>query len=185
MHALRCDRPGTLSLVEQDVPRPADGEVLVRIRRVGICGTDYHIYAGDQPYFEYPRIIGHELGGEVAEAPAGSTLRAGQVVAIEPYLWCGSCRACQMGKTNCCRRLQVLGVHRDGGACAYICVPERNVVPADGLWVDAAAMVEFLAIGAHGIRRSGVTAEPAGCWWSAPARSASRPRSSPRAAERI
>ncbi len=155
MKALRCDQPGALSLIERDAPRPATGEVLVRIRRVGVCGTDYHIYAGNQPYLEYPRVIGHELGGEVAEAPSGSALRIGQVVAIEPYLWCGTCRACRIGKTNCCQQLQVLGVHRDGGACDYICVPERNVVPAEGLGVEAAAMVEFLAIGAHGIRRSG------------------------------
>lgn len=154
MKALRCDEPGTLSVIERDIPEPADGEVLVRIRRVGICGTDYHIYAGNQPYLEYPRVIGHELGGEVAAVPAGSALRVGQVVAVEPYIWCGTCRACRMGKTNCCRRLQVLGVHRDGGASDYICVPERNVVAAEGLAVEAAAMVEFLAIGAHGIRRS-------------------------------
>ena len=155
MRALRCDEPGQLSLIRRDPPRPGAGEALVRIRRVGICGTDYHIYGGNQPYFDYPRVIGHELGGEVVEAPSGSTLRAGQVVAIEPYLYCGSCRACRAGRTNCCRRLQVLGVHRDGGACDYIVVPERNVVPADGLGVAEAAMVEFLAIGAHGIRRSG------------------------------
>ena len=155
MRALLCDEPGKLSIVRRDEPRAAAGEVLVRIRRVGICGTDYHIFAGNQPYLEYPRVIGHELGGEVVEAPSGSALRAGQVVAIEPYLWCGTCRACRIGRTNCCQRLQVLGVHRDGGACDYIAVPERHVVPADGLSVSAAAMVEFLAIGAHGVRRSG------------------------------
>jgi 2-desacetyl-2-hydroxyethyl bacteriochlorophyllide A dehydrogenase len=127
----------------------------VRIRRVGICGTDYHIFQGNQPYLEYPRVIGHELAGEIAEAPADSPLRVGDIVCIEPYLYCGTCRACRQGKTNCCRHLQVLGVHRDGGACEYIAIPERNVVPADGLGLDEAAMVEFLAVGAHGVRRSG------------------------------
>ena len=155
MRALLCDEPGKLSIVRRDPPTAGAGDVLVRIRRVGICGTDYHIYAGNQPYLAYPRVIGHELGGEIAEAPSGSALRTGQVVAIEPYLWCGTCRACRTGRTNCCQRLEVLGVHRDGGACDYIAVPERNVVPADGLSVTGAAMVEFLAIGAHGIRRSG------------------------------
>ncbi len=154
MKALRCDEPGKLSLIERDVPKPASGEVLVRIRRVGICGTDYHIYGGNQPYLDYPRVIGHELGGEVAETLPGSALRVEQIVSIEPYIWCGTCRACRLGKTNCCQRLQVLGVHRDGGACDYIAVPERNVVPADGLRVEEAAMAEFLAIGAHGVRRS-------------------------------
>jgi 2-desacetyl-2-hydroxyethyl bacteriochlorophyllide A dehydrogenase len=158
MKALRCDEPGKLSIVEREPPSIGPGEVLVRIRRVGICGTDYHIFHGNQPYLEYPRVIGHELSGEIAEAPKGSTFKSGDIVCIEPYLYCGACRACRQGKTNCCRNLQVLGVHRDGGACEYIAVPERNVVPAAGLGLDEAAMVEFLAIGAHGIRRSGAGA---------------------------
>jgi 2-desacetyl-2-hydroxyethyl bacteriochlorophyllide A dehydrogenase len=156
MRALRCDEPGKLSIIQRDLPKPGPGEVLVRIRRVGICGTDYHIYHGNQPYLEYPRVIGHELAGEIAEAPIGSSLKVGDIVCIEPYLYCGTCRACQRGKTNCCQNLQVLGVHRDGGACEYLVVPERNVVPAPGLGLDEAAMVEFLAIGAHGVQRSGM-----------------------------
>jgi 2-desacetyl-2-hydroxyethyl bacteriochlorophyllide A dehydrogenase len=154
MKALSCDQPGKLSIVQRPEPEPAQGEVLVRIRRVGICGTDYHIFHGNQPYLSYPRVIGHELGAEVVAAPPGSALQTGQIVAIAPYLYCGQCRACRIGKTNCCQKLEVLGVHRDGGACEYLCVPERNVVPADGLTASQAAMVEFLAIGAHGVRRS-------------------------------
>jgi 2-desacetyl-2-hydroxyethyl bacteriochlorophyllide A dehydrogenase len=156
MKALLCDEPGKLSIVQRDVPRVGPGEVLVRIRRIGICGTDYHIFHGNQPYLDYPRVIGHELAGEVAESPVGSSLQVGEIVCIEPYLSCGACRACHQGKTNCCRNLQVLGVHRDGGACEYLAVPERNVVPAAGLSLDQAAMVEFLAIGAHGVQRSGL-----------------------------
>jgi len=91
-------------------------------------------------------------------APEGSALRPGDVVAIEPYLYCGECRACRKGRTNCCRRLEVLGVHRDGGAAPLIALPERHVVPAPGLSTREAAMVEFLAIGAHGVRRSGADA---------------------------
>jgi 2-desacetyl-2-hydroxyethyl bacteriochlorophyllide A dehydrogenase len=159
MKALSCDAPGRLSLIDRDDPQAGAGEVLVRIRRVGICGTDYHIFHGNQPYLDYPRVIGHELGGEVVEAPAGSALRPGQVVAIEPYLYCGTCRACRLGRTNCCRSLKVLGVHCDGGASEFLVVPERHVVPAEGLTLDDAAMVEFLAIGAHGIRRSGAGAD--------------------------
>lgn len=155
MRALRCDEPGRLSVIQQNAPVPGPGEVLVRIRRVGICGTDYHIFHGNQPYLDYPRIIGHELAGEIAQAPDGSSLQVGETVCIEPYLYCGACRACRQGKTNCCQHLQVLGVHRDGGACEYIVVPERNVVSAAGLGLDEAAMVEFLAIGAHGVQRSG------------------------------
>lgn len=153
MKAILCEKPETLRLIDRPEPQRRPGEALVRIRRVGICGTDYHIYKGNQPYFEYPRVIGHELGAEVVEADAGSTFRPGQVVAIQPYLHCGSCGACRRGRTNCCKTLSVLGVHRDGGLCEFLSVPEQNVVPAEGLTVDQAAMVEFLAIGAHGIRR--------------------------------
>ncbi|WP_343716681.1 zinc-binding alcohol dehydrogenase family protein [Inquilinus sp.] len=153
MKAILCEKPETLRLIDRPEPQRRPGEVLVRIRRVGICGTDYHIYKGNQPYFEYPRVIGHELGAEVVEADAGSAFRPGQVVAIQPYLHCGTCGACRRGRTNCCRTLSVLGVHRDGGLCEFLSLPEENVVPAEGLSVDQAAMVEFLAIGAHGIRR--------------------------------
>jgi 2-desacetyl-2-hydroxyethyl bacteriochlorophyllide A dehydrogenase len=156
MKALRCDEPGKLSIIQCDVPTIGAGEVLIRIRRVGICGTDYHIFHGNQPYLEYPRVIGHELAGEIVETAPGSSLKVGDIVCIEPYLYCSTCRTCRMGKTNCCQSLEVLGVHRDGGACEYIAVPERNAVPALGLGVDEAAMVEFLAIGAHGIQRSGL-----------------------------
>lgn len=155
MKALLCDEPGRLTLIDMPEPQPGPGEVLVRIRRAGVCGTDYHIFAGNQPYLSYPRVMGHELAGTVEAAPVGSDLRTGQVVCIEPYIWCGACRACRRGRTNCCQNLQVLGVHRDGGFCEFLCVPERNVIPADGLGLEEAAMAEFLAIGAHGVRRSG------------------------------
>ncbi|WP_413993062.1 zinc-binding alcohol dehydrogenase family protein [Labrys okinawensis] len=156
MRALSCEEPGRLRIIERDEPSAGEGDVLVRIRHVGVCGTDYHIFHGNQPYLSYPRVIGHELGGEVVTAPAGSSLRQGQIVSIMPTLYCGRCRACLAGKTNCCQRLEVLGVHRDGGACDYIAVPEANVIPAEGLTASQAAMVEFLAIGAHGVSRGGI-----------------------------
>jgi 2-desacetyl-2-hydroxyethyl bacteriochlorophyllide A dehydrogenase len=156
MRALSCDEPGKLRIIERAEPVAQDGEVLVRIRHIGICGTDYHIFHGNQPYLSYPRVIGHELGGEVVMAPAGSSLEPGRIVTIMPTLYCGQCRACKADRTNCCQHLEVLGVHRDGGACDYIAVPERNVIPADGLTARQAAMVEFLAIGAHGVERGGV-----------------------------
>jgi 2-desacetyl-2-hydroxyethyl bacteriochlorophyllide A dehydrogenase len=130
--------------------------VRVRLRRAGVCGTDLHIFDGTQPYFEYPRVIGHELAGEIDEADAGGGFAPGQPVAIIPYLSCGSCVACRGGKANCCQRLAVLGVHIDGGMADYVCVPESNIVAADGMSLDQAAMVEFLAIGAHAVRRGAV-----------------------------
>jgi len=154
MRSLICERPGEIAVAERPRPAPGPGQVLVRIRRAGVCGTDLHIYEGSHPFLEYPRVIGHELSGEVAETGQGCTIEIGQQVYVIPYLACGSCVACRRGKTNCCQRIGVLGVHIDGGMADYVCVPEANVAAADGVTLDQAAMVEFLAIGAHAARRA-------------------------------
>ena len=154
MKTVICNEPYALSVIDRPPPEAAEGEVLVRIRRVGLCGTDYHIFAGRHPFLAYPRVMGHELGGEVVQAPAGSPLRAGQIVAINPYLACGTCVACRKDKPNACVNIRVLGVHADGGMCEYLAVPERAIVDATGLTLDQAAMLEFLAIGAHAVARS-------------------------------
>ncbi|OLP57978.1 dehydrogenase [Xaviernesmea oryzae] len=158
MKALLCDEPGRLTLVHRPMPVRAQDEVLVRIRHVGICGTDFHIYAGKHPFLEYPRVMGHELSGTVEEAPEGSGLAAGQPVYIVPYLSCGHCHACSKGLTNACQNIRVLGVHCDGGMAEYLSVPVRNVVPTGKIALEDAAMIEFLAIGAHGVKRGGITA---------------------------
>ena len=132
--------------------------VLVRIRRVGICGTDYHIFEGKHPFLQYPRVMGHELAVEILEADPASGARTGEVFVVNPYLSCGQCIACRAGKPNCCVRISVLGVHRDGGMAGLLSIPPQNLVRADGLAVDECAVVEFLAIGAHAVRRGGVTA---------------------------
>jgi 2-desacetyl-2-hydroxyethyl bacteriochlorophyllide A dehydrogenase len=156
MLTIICDSPGTLSAIERPKPARGEGEVLVRLCRVGVCGTDLHIFTGNQPYLSYPRVMGHELAGTVEEAPAGSHLRAGDAVSIIPYISCGHCSACSKGKTNCCRNIGVLGVHRDGGMTEYLSLPQEFVLKADGLSLDQAAMVEFLAIGAHAVARAKV-----------------------------
>jgi 2-desacetyl-2-hydroxyethyl bacteriochlorophyllide A dehydrogenase len=153
MNALVCETPGRLVMEQRPMPTRGEGEVLLRIRRVGICGTDMHIVRGTQPYLSYPRVMGHELAAEVVEAPGGSSLRVGDPVFVMPYLACQKCSACRAGKTNCCRNLQVLGVHRDGGLTEYLCVPGEFVLKADGLSLDQIAMVEFLSIGAHAVER--------------------------------
>lgn len=158
MKALVCDEPGRLSLAERPEPVRASGEVLVRIRHVGICGTDFHIFGGKHPFLEYPRVMGHELSGTVEEAPPGSVLKPGDPVYIVPYLSCGTCQACRIGLTNACCNIRVLGVHCDGGMAELVSVPEPNVIPTGDIPLADAAMIEFLAIGAHGIRRGGVTA---------------------------
>ena len=157
MRAVLCSNPRELDIVERPLPVRKPGEALVRIRRIGVCGTDMHIYQGNQPYFAYPRVMGHELSGEIAEAEKGSALKAGDAVYVVPYLHCGHCIACRAGKTNCCMSLKVLGVHIDGGMCEYLAVPETYLFKAEGITLDEAAMVEFLAIGAHAVARAKVS----------------------------
>src|SRR6185312_10187153 len=153
MRAVVCEQPHKLILGTRPAPVPAAGEVLIRIHRVGLCGTDYHIFTGKHPYLEYPRVMGHEFSG-VVEDPAGTSLKRGQVVTVNPYLACGGCIACRNGKPNCCAYIRVLGVHADGGMCELVSVPAGAVIDASALTLEEAAMVEFLAIGAHAVSRA-------------------------------
>lgn len=154
MKAISCGAPGQLAVV--DIPRPElrPGWVRVAIRHIGICGTDYHIFEGTHPFLEYPRIMGHELSGVVSDANGTTGLSDGDAVVINPYLPCYHCPACLEGKTNCCETLSVIGVHSDGGMAEEITIPAINLYPAGGLNLRDAAMVEFLAIGAHAVRRT-------------------------------
>jgi 2-desacetyl-2-hydroxyethyl bacteriochlorophyllide A dehydrogenase len=159
MNVVVCTQPGDLELERRAAPVRGEGEVLVRIRRVGVCGTDMHIFTGNQPYLSYPRIMGHELAGEVAEAPPESGLMPGDLVYVIPYIACGQCVACRKAKPNCCSRIRVLGVHADGGLAEFLSVPHAYVKKAEGITLEQAAMVEFLAIGAHAVRRAALAAE--------------------------
>jgi 2-desacetyl-2-hydroxyethyl bacteriochlorophyllide A dehydrogenase len=158
MNTIICHAPGELALERRDAPIRQPGEVLVRVRRVGICGTDMHIFRGTQPYLAYPRVMGHEFAGEVAEADPASGLQPGDAVYVTPYLACGQCAACRKGVANACMNIQVLGVHRDGALTEYLNVPEGFVFKAEGVSLDQAAMLEFLAIGRHAVRRANVQA---------------------------
>jgi 2-desacetyl-2-hydroxyethyl bacteriochlorophyllide A dehydrogenase len=155
MNTVVCTAPGQLTLERRPRPHRDPGDVLIRVRRVGICGTDMHIFRGTQPFLAYPRVMGHELAGEVVEAPDGG-LPPGTPVYVMPYMSCGHCAACRKAKPNCCMNIQVLGVHRDGGLAEYIAVPAGFVRSALGISLDQAAMIEFLAIGAHAVRRAAV-----------------------------
>jgi 2-desacetyl-2-hydroxyethyl bacteriochlorophyllide A dehydrogenase len=155
MKAIICERPGQFSMKEIDPPRPKPGEALVRIRRVGICGTDLHAFQGEQPYFTYPKILGHELCGEIAGVGGNSGgFKEGDPVVIVPYVECGKCIACRQGKTNCCTRLNLYGIQWDGGMQEYLCVPVSHLIRTEGLSFDQMAMVECLGIGAHAVRRA-------------------------------
>lgn len=157
MKTLVCTHPRHMEL--RDVPTPMcnAGEAMLRIRRVGICGTDIHAYGGNQPYFDYPRVLGHELSGDIVSVGDGvDTELIGQSAYVIPYLHCGECRACRQGKTNCCQNIQVIGVHRDGGMADYLSVPVDHLVTSQTLAPEQLALVECLAIGAHAVRRSDI-----------------------------
>ncbi|PYV16636.1 MAG: alcohol dehydrogenase [Acidobacteria bacterium] len=155
MRQVVLKQPGRFEIEQAPEPVPRAGEALVRARRVGLCGTDYHAYEGRQPYFTYPRILGHELAVEVVEAPAnGRGIRPGDRCAAEPYLSCGACHACRLGKSNCCERIEVLGVHTDGGMRELFTVPLDHLHRSDRLSFDQLVLVEPLGIGAHAVRRS-------------------------------
>jgi 2-desacetyl-2-hydroxyethyl bacteriochlorophyllide A dehydrogenase len=161
MRAIILEAPGHLARIElPEPPPPGPGEALVAVRRVGVCGTDLHAFHGRQPFFAYPRILGHELGTEVlAVGPGVTTVHPGDRCAVRPYLECGSCDACRRGSPNCCIRLSVLGAHIDGGMRERIVVPADHLHPSPDLDFDMLALVETLSIGAHAVARARPTQE--------------------------
>lgn len=155
MNTLVLESPANLIATETEEPsHPPKGYAKVRVRRIGVCGTDIHAFAGKQPFFSYPRILGHELGVEVVEVEENDRIKPGMRCAVEPYLNCGHCIACRNGKPNCCTSLQVLGVHTDGGHREFIHVPIGKLHPSDKLSFDQLALVETLGIGAHAVDRA-------------------------------
>jgi hypothetical protein len=160
MKTIILEQPEQFRLTETEPPAvPGPNEALVRVHRVGICGTDLHAFEGKQPFFSYPRILGHELGVEVvALGPSdnSTTVAVGDKCAIQPYLSCGHCSACRRGKTNCCEKIQVLGVHIDGGMRELITVPVDKLYPSKILPLEILALVEPMCIGAHAVRRADI-----------------------------
>ena len=156
MRALQCVSPGHFEYRDLPAPELKPGHAILRIKRIGICGTDLHAYQGAQPYFVYPRILGHELAADLVQADGAEGFVPGEALTFLPYFACGNCRACREGKSNCCVSLQVSGVHIDGGMADYYSVPVNLLVKNIGLDYDALALVEPFAIGAHGIRRAQV-----------------------------
>ncbi|WP_338875772.1 zinc-binding alcohol dehydrogenase family protein [Spirosoma sp. SC4-14] len=156
MESLVCIEPRQFAYKQIEKPVLTAGNAIVRIRRIGICGTDLHAFEGTQPYFSYPRILGHELAGDLVEADGAPDFMPGEAITFIPYFNCGYCIACRSGKPNCCVRIQVSGVHIDGGMVEYLSVPSYSLVHGDGLSHDELALVEPLAIGAHGVRRADV-----------------------------
>lgn len=156
MKTLVCVSPRHFDYQDREMPATKPGHTLLRIQRIGVCGTDLHAFEGTQPYFEYPRILGHELAATIEETNAEG-FKKGDAVTIIPYIHCGHCIACRNGKPNCCTAMKVCGVHIDGGMCEYFLVPDTALVQNQGLTLEELALVEPLAIGAHAIRRAAVS----------------------------
>jgi 2-desacetyl-2-hydroxyethyl bacteriochlorophyllide A dehydrogenase len=156
MKILTCTTPGEFVYGQVAAPEPEEGYAIIKIRRIGVCGTDLHAFEGTQPFFSYPRILGHELAGELVAADGIDGFEPGERVTFIPYFNCGKCIACRTGKPNCCTSINVCGVHSDGGMAGYLKVPSYSLLHGEGLSFDELALVEPLAIGAHGVRRAAV-----------------------------
>ena len=158
MKALRLTEPGQLEFIQTPEPAPPEaGQALVRVLRTGICGTDLHAYRGKQPFFTYPRILGHELAVEVLSVGAGTEepkVSPGDLCCVEPFLNCGQCPACRRGKTNCCESLKTLGVHTDGAMQERYVLPAHKLHRAPELRPEQLATVEPLCIGSHAVWRA-------------------------------
>ena len=155
MQAIVLKQPGSFEHRHIDEPHaPSTGEALVRVHRVGICGTDISGYLGKMPFYSYPRIPGHELGVEVLEVGNSvANVKPGDRCSVEPYLNCENCYACRHGSSNCCEHLQVLGVHIDGGLRPRFLVPARKLHCSTKLSLEQLALIETLAIGCHAVNR--------------------------------
>lgn len=155
MRALEFTEPRSIRMIDVEEPGdPAPGEAVVRVHRVGVCGTDLSGYLGKMPFFSYPRIPGHELGVEVLAIGDGvENVAVGDRCSVEPYINDPESFASRRGRTNCCNRLQVLGVHRDGGMRPRFKLPARKLHPSAALEFEQLALVETLAIGCHAVDR--------------------------------
>lgn len=160
MKALVCNKPFEFSYEQLSVPTIKEDQVLLKVTAVGICGTDIHAFGGNQPFFSYPRILGHEASGIIADIGSKvSQWKVGQRVALIPYVSCGECDACRSGRTNCCEKISVIGVHEDGAFSEYLAAPARNILAIDDQVDDiTAALIEPFAISAHAVRRAEIKA---------------------------
>lgn len=150
------EKPWNIEISDVQMPEPKEGEALLRVKSAGICGSDIGAFRGTNGLVSYPRIIGHEIAGEVISIPENNKngIKPGDRVIVDPYLYCGHCYPCSIGRTNCCVDLKVLGVHVDGGMAEYFCHPADMLlkVPDDMPW-DIIPLAEPLTIALHGIHR--------------------------------
>ncbi len=149
--------PGQIEFREVPMPEPAPGEALIKIMKIGVCGSDIHVYHGEHPFTSYPITQGHEVSGLVEKLGEGVTgLTVGQKVTIQPQVVCGECYPCRHGKYNLCEKLKVMGFQTTGVASHYFAVDAKKVTPLpEGMGLDEGAMIEPLAVAVHAVRRAG------------------------------
>ena len=156
MKAVMIEKPWDIKNVERDIPEIKDGEALIKVKAVGICGSDIGAFRGSNNLVSYPRVIGHEIAGEIVAIKGDNpkNFAVGDSVVVDPYLYCGHCYACSIGRTNCCEDLHVLGVHVDGGMAEYYAHPSSMLIKMpEGMSWEMAAMAEPLTISLHGVHR--------------------------------
>ena len=165
MKAVIFNRANEIIEVERPEPEPQPGEVRLRVRRIGYCGSDLNAFRGLNPVMTYPCIPGHEIGATIESVTAGvpEEFQPGMAVTVLPYTSCGKCSACLAGRANACRDNQTLGVQRDGALTEYLCVPWQKLIYAPGLSLGELALVEPLSVGFHAVERGRVTATDTVC----------------------
>ena len=155
MKAIVIDEPGKIEIREIPMPEVKEGEALLKVKYVGICGADLASYTGNQPFTTYPRIPGHEFSAEIIEIPENDRgLKAGDIVTCNPYFNCGECYSCKRGYVNCCTDNQTMGVQRDGAFCEYIAMPIERIYDGKGLSAQELALVEPFSISQHAVSRA-------------------------------
>lgn len=148
--------PHTIGFKEVTIPQVKHGQVLIKMKRIGVCGSDIHVFHGQHPYVTYPLTQGHEVSGQIEMLGEGVTdLKVGQKVTIEPQATCGECHPCRHGKYNLCENLKVMGFQTIGAASEYFVVDASKVTPLpDSLTFDEGAMIEPLAVAVHAVKQA-------------------------------
>lgn len=155
MRALVFQGPETLAVVERELPRLQEGEVLIRVGYAGICGSDMSIYSGKHPRAKAPLVMGHEFSGTVADSGTAKNIRTGDLVTVNPLIYCGVCDTCLQGFWHVCESLKLIGIDQDGGFAEYVAVPEKNIVLLPSrMSLKTAPLIEPLAVAVHAVRKS-------------------------------
>jgi L-gulonate 5-dehydrogenase len=158
MRAAIMDSPRAMRIGDWDTPKPGPNEVKVTVGATGICAGDMYFYLGNNPYAVYPQVCGHEIAGVVAETgPGVEGLEPGTPVVVEPFIGCGTCYPCRIGKPNCCANLKIIGMHQPGGFAEHLIAPAENIyrIP-EGLTLSEASFAEPVAIGVQATRQGQV-----------------------------